>query len=83
MEMDFAILSAIRNVRNIARGRGIREVSRLRRTYGGKTGTWRKRKGLASIQLLDGTIWLAELHWYEAHGVGRKEVKIKDKLRKL
>lgn len=83
MEMDFAILSAIRNVQDIARGRGIREVGRLRRRYGGTTGNWRKRKGLASIQLLDGTIWLAELHWYEAHGVGRKEVKIKDKLRKL
>lgn len=83
MEVNFTILSAIRSVQDIARGRGIRELARLRRMYGGTAGKWRKRKGLASIQLLDGTIWLAELHWYEAHGVGRKEVKVKDKLRQL
>lgn len=83
MEVDFTIRSAIRKVQDIARGVGIRDVARLRRRYGGSTGSWRKRKGIASIQLLDGTIWLAELHWYEAHGIGKKETKIKEKLRQL
>ncbi|MDQ3666299.1 MAG: hypothetical protein M3410_06825 [Acidobacteriota bacterium] len=53
----------------------IRDVSRLRRTYG--KGRWRKLKGIAKVRLRSGRIRLAELHWYEAHGVGRKEVKRK------
>jgi hypothetical protein len=40
-------------------------------------GRWRKRKGVASVWLLDGTMHRAELHWYEAHGIGRREMKIK------
>jgi hypothetical protein len=55
--------------------RSIRELRRLNRIYG-KT-TWRKRKGIAKIRLEDGTVTLAELHWYEGHGKGRKETKIK------
>jgi hypothetical protein len=53
----------------------IRELSRLRKVYG--PGRWRKRKGIARIQLGDGTVRTAEIHWYEAQGIGRKELKIK------
>ena len=66
----------VRVIRIMDRGRqGIREVVRLRRIYG--RGRWRKRKGIARIKLSDGTTRTAEVHWYEAHGIGRKEVKIK------
>jgi hypothetical protein len=73
--MHFRILGAISKVETFATGAGIREIARLRRIYG--RGRWRKRKGVARVQLSDGTIWLAELHWYEAAGIGRKEFKIK------
>jgi hypothetical protein len=68
-------LARYRDVATIASGRAIRELRRLRRRYG--KGRWRKRKGWASVRLLDGTVHRAELHWYEAHGVGRREMKIK------
>jgi len=73
--MGFTILSAILWAETIASGRNIRELRRLNRVYG-KT-NWRKRKGIAKIRLADGAIKIAELHWYEGHGKGRKEVKIK------
>jgi hypothetical protein len=73
--VDFRILEALRDVETIARGRGIRELPRLRRTYG--AGRWRKRKGVARVRLKDGAVRLAELHWYEAHGIGSYEHKIK------
>ena len=73
--MGFTILSAILWAGTIASGRNIRELRRLNRVYG-KT-NWRKRKGIAKIRLADGTVKIAELHWYEGHGKGRKEVKIK------
>ena len=73
--MDFAIVGKIKDVETIAVGSAIREVRRLRRIYG--TGRWRKRKGVARVRLTEGTISRAELHWYEAHGFGRKETKIK------
>jgi hypothetical protein len=73
--MYFDILGDIQWIETIASGRGIREIQRLNRTYG-KT-TWRKRKGIAKIRLEDGTVRFAELHWYEGHGKGRKETKIK------
>lgn len=73
--MDFEILEKIRWIENIATARGIHELKRLNRVYG-KT-TWRKRKGIAKIRLPDGTIKIAELHWYEGHGQGKKEIKIK------
>ena len=73
--MRFEILSDISNIETFASGRGIRERARLRRIYG--PGRWRKRKGIARIRLADGSIHLAELHWYEAAGIGRKEFKIK------
>lgn len=59
----------------MAIGRRIRELDRLIRVYG--PGRWRKRKGEAFVRLADGTVRRAELHWYEASGIGRKEMKIK------
>jgi hypothetical protein len=76
--VDFKILTDLSNIETIAVGKGIRERKRLVKQYG--PGKWRKRKGLARVQLADGSIQLAELHWYEAHGLGRHEFKIKDYL---
>ncbi|HEX8130794.1 MAG TPA: hypothetical protein VF527_16965 [Pyrinomonadaceae bacterium] len=73
--MSFEIIGDIGNVEMIAVGSSIREIARLRRTYG--KGRWRKLKGDAQIRLKDGRIRFAELHWYEAHGIGRKEIKRK------
>ena len=73
--MDFAIVGDITDIETIAAGRGIRDLPRLRRLYG--KGSWRKMKGSARIRLLNGRIRLAELHWYEAHGIGKKEFKRK------
>jgi hypothetical protein len=73
--MFFEILGKLRDVETIATGTGIRELPRLRRLYG--PGRWRKRKGHATIQLRGGPIREAELHWYEATGIGKKEFKIK------
>ena len=73
--MGFTLLSEISNVETIATGRGIRDRRRLVRDYG--AGNWRKKKGIARVQLADGSVRLAELHWYEAHGLGRHEFKIK------
>ena len=73
--MDFELVSDLTDVETIATGRGIRELPRLRRLYG--RGRWRKMKGVARIRLRDGRIRLAELHWYEAHGIGKKEFKRK------
>ena len=72
---DFRLLEKITRIDRIATGRKLREGRRLRKFYG--PGRWRKLKGCARVELLDGKIRLAELHWYEAHGVGRKEMKIK------
>ena len=73
--MDFEILDRLSDAETIAVGNRIREIRRLQRTYG--RGRWRKRKGIARVRLEDGTIRLAELHWYEATGLGRHEYKIK------
>jgi len=73
--LNFEIIRDITNIEIIAVGNSIREIERLRKTYG--SGRWRKLKGIASIRLNDGTICEAELHWYEAHGIGKKEIKIK------
>ena len=73
--MHFEIMGEILWIETIASGRSIRELRRLNRIYG-KT-TWRKRKGIAKIRLMGGTAKIAELHWYEGHGKGRKEIKIK------
>jgi hypothetical protein len=71
----FEILDDILWAETIASGHSINELRRLNRVYG-KT-TWRKRKGIAKIKLQDGTEKIAELHWYEGHGKGKKEIKIK------
>jgi len=73
--MWFELLGEVRDTETIAAGTSIREISRLRRRYG--QGRWRKKKGVGTVRLADGTICKAELHWYEAHGVGRKELRIK------
>jgi hypothetical protein len=76
--MHFEILGDITDVKTFAVGSAIREIARLRKLYG--KGRWRKRKGIARIRLADGSAHLAELHWYEATGIGRKEFKIKSLL---
>jgi hypothetical protein len=73
--MHFEILDQISEIETFATGSKIREIARLRRLYG--RGRWRKRKGIARIRLADGSARVAELHWYEATGIGRKEFKIK------
>jgi hypothetical protein len=75
LAMRFEILGEISSIETFATGSGIREIARLRRIHG--RGRWRKRKGIARIRLSDGSIHVAELHWYEAAGIGRKEFKIK------
>ena len=73
--LSFEIIGPIERVETIASGSGVRERARLRKAYG--TGRWRKRKGVARVRLSNGNERTAELHWYEAHGIGRKEYKIK------
>jgi len=77
--MYFEILGKIEHVETFAVGSGIRELGRLQRTYG--KGRWRKRKGVAQIRLPDGSVRIAELHWYEATGIGKREFKVKRYLR--
>jgi hypothetical protein len=72
---DFDVISEITDVEIIARGPGIRDLSRLNRQYG--RGRWRKLKGAALIRLRNGRVRMAELHWYEAHGIGKREMKRK------
>ena len=73
--MDFDVIGEITDIETIASGSAIREVKRLRKAYG--EGRWRKLKGIATIRLNDGTICEAELHWYEAHTIGKREIKLK------
>ena len=73
--MDFEILSEISEIVTIASGKGIRDRMRLRKLYGGNS--WRKLKGVAQVRLANGRIRLAEVHWYESHGVGKREFKLK------
>jgi hypothetical protein len=73
--MHFEILGAVSQVETFAIGSGIREIARLRRLYG--RGRWRKREGVARVRLADGSIRAAEVHWYEAAGIGQREFKIK------
>ncbi len=75
MAKRIEIIGEISNIETFASGTAIREIARLRRIYG--RGRWRKRKGVAQIRLPDGSIRKAELHWYEASGIGRREFKIK------
>ncbi|MCU0591535.1 MAG: hypothetical protein MUC57_08680 [Desulfobacterales bacterium] len=73
--MYFEIIGQITHAETFATGSSILEIGRLRKLYG--KGRWRKRKGIARICLSDGSVHLAEVHWYEASGIGKKEFKIK------
>lgn len=72
---SFEIIDEITDIEVIAIGNSIRDLPRLRKLYG--DGRWRKMKGIATIQLSNGRVRKAEIHWYEAHGIGRKEYKRK------
>lgn len=73
--MHFEIIGEITDIEPIAVGSSIRDLARLRKQYG--SGRWRKLKGIALVCLANGRIRHAELHWYEAHGIGKKEIKRK------
>jgi len=73
--MHFEIIGEITNIETIAVGSSIRILTILRKRYG--TGRWRKRKGMATVQLADGTVRPAEIHWFEAHGIGKRKMRIK------
>jgi len=73
--MHFEIISEIEEIEPIALGGNIRDIMRLKKQFG--PGRWRKLKGVALVRLQSGSIRRAELHWYEAHGIGRKKTKIK------
>jgi len=69
------IVGKITNIEKIAVGSSIHDIKRLRRVYG--IGRWMKLKGIASVRLPDGSICKAEVHWYEAHGIGKRDIKAK------
>jgi hypothetical protein len=73
--VHFEIVGAIENVETIAVGGRIRDIMRIRRQFG--PGRWRKLKGVATVRLKDGRLRRAEVHWYEAHGIGKRKLKIK------
>ena len=79
MTAGFKLLGEIQNIEVIASGRGVYIRHYLERIYG--KGRWRKLKGMSTVRLADGTVCEAEIHWFEAHGIGRKEFKIKKVLR--
>ena len=72
---NFEVIGKINDIETIAVGGSIREIVRLQKVYG--TGRWRKLKGIAMVRFSDGTLCKAEIHWYEAQGIGKKEIKIK------
>ena len=74
--MGFHIIGKITSIEIIAEGRGIRDLALLRERYG--IGNWRKKKGIATVMLIDGSTAMAEVHWYEAHGIGKVKLKIKE-----
>jgi len=73
--VKFEIVSEIINIEIIAQGNSLRVLPILNRKYG--KGRWRKKKGVATVKLKDGSFRLAEIHWYEAHGIGKRDLKIK------
>jgi len=76
--MKFEVLGPIKDIEVMATGSGIRVLSHLRKAYG--RGRWRKLKGIATVRLPNGTLRKVELHWYEAHGIGKRDMKIKHHL---
>jgi hypothetical protein len=75
LDRHFEIIGGLRGVATIASGRGIRVLPTIEKRFG--RGNWRKMKGFATVMLGDGTVLEAEVHWYEAHGIGRRRMKIK------
>lgn len=75
------ILGDIEEVEIIAKGRGVDVRRRLNHRYG--RGQWRKLKGFATVQFADGSVWYTEVHWYEAHGIGRVDPKEKHRIRRI
>ena len=73
--MNFEIISETKNIETIAVENGIREIERLRKYYG--SGRWRKLKGISTVRFSNGTSATVELHWYEANGIGKRDIKIK------
>lgn len=73
--MRFEVIGAINEMERIAAGPSLRVRARLRKLYG--IGRWRKMKGVATVRFEDGSAYLAEVHWYEAHGIGKRDMKIK------
>jgi hypothetical protein len=73
--MKFEVVSEISNIETIAVGKSIRILRKLNKQYG--KGRWRKKKGIATVKLRNGSLRLAEVHWYEAHGIGKRDIKIK------
>jgi len=76
--VTFDVIGRIEQVETIAAGPSVKLRSFLRKTYG--RGRWRKLKGIATVRLPNGNLRLVELHWYEAHGIGRRDLKIKNVL---
>ncbi len=82
--MQFKVISAITYVQLIAKGTGGDIPQHLNRAYAsGRKVNWRKLKGVAIVEYINGEQWEVELHWFEAHGIGRRDEKDKRKLRKL
>jgi len=77
--MKFEIVSAFRAVETIASGRQIRVLVQLKKKWG--SGRWKKMKGIALVRVRSGRVWEAEIHWYEAHGIGKRDFKIKKLLK--
>jgi hypothetical protein len=73
--VHFKIIGKIRDIETIATGHGVKNLSRLNKIYG--KANWRKLKGICHVELENGTVLEAEVHWYEGHGIGKKEIKIK------
>lgn len=73
--MIFEIVSEIAKIKTIAEGKSVRVRQLLAKKYG--RGRWKKKKGVATVKLRDGSFRLAEVHWYEAHGIGKRDIKIK------
>lgn len=73
--MEFEIIGPVRNIEHIARGTSVKIRAYLRKAYG--RGSWKKLKGIATIRLQNGAVHQVELHWYEAHGIGKRDMKIK------
>jgi hypothetical protein len=76
--MKFEVIGKIEDVQVIAVGPRIHKLQQLRKKYG--RGRWRKLKGIGRVRMPDGSESAAELHWYEAHGIGKKEMKVKELL---